>query len=276
MAVQNFQTGAFVNAQENYFAAPQQLNTQGQIIGHSHVVVEQLTALDQTTPTDPKKFAFFKGLNAAAQGGVLTADVTAGLPAGFYKVSSINTAANHQPVLVPIAQHGSLDDVSYVSFCGLWRRMHILIYRLQFTITDDGKPAASAATAATGSAAASGAAGAGAAAAKGTTAATNTKDALTATKDGGASQAAAVKGATAAKGAANGAASSSAAAANAKDAAAATTAKGVIAGQASAGKGAATASGAAAAKGVAPKTPAAGSEGKVSDANSRAQPQLTW
>jgi len=113
MAVANFQTGAFVNAQENYFAAPQQLNSGGQIVGHSHVVVEQLSALDQTTPTDPRKFAFFKGLNDAAVNGVLTADVTASLPAGFYKVSSINTAANHQPVLVPIAQHGSLDDVVY-------------------------------------------------------------------------------------------------------------------------------------------------------------------
>jgi hypothetical protein len=113
MAVANFETGNFVNAQENYFAAPQQLNSAGQIVGHSHVVVEQLSALDQTTPTDPRKFAFFKGLNAAAVNGVLTADVTSGLPAGFYKVSSINTAANHQPVLVPIAQHGSLDDVAY-------------------------------------------------------------------------------------------------------------------------------------------------------------------
>jgi hypothetical protein len=113
MAVANFETGNFVNADENYFAAPQQLNAQGQIVGHSHVVVEQLSALDQTTPTDPTKFAFFKGLNAAAVNGVLTADVTSGLPAGFYKVSSINTAANHQPVLVPIAQHGSLDDVAY-------------------------------------------------------------------------------------------------------------------------------------------------------------------
>jgi len=113
MAVANFETGNFVNAEENYFAAPQQLNAQGQIIGHSHVVVESLTSLDQTTPTNPKVFAFFKGLNAAAVNGLLTADVTAGLPAGFYKVSSINTAANHQPVLVPIAQHGSLDDVSY-------------------------------------------------------------------------------------------------------------------------------------------------------------------
>jgi len=113
MAVSNFQTGAFVNAQENYFSAPQQVNGQGQIIGHSHVVVEQLSALDQTTTTDPTKFAFFKGLNSAAVGGVLSADVTSGLPAGVYKVSSINTAANHQPCLVAIAQHGSLDDAVY-------------------------------------------------------------------------------------------------------------------------------------------------------------------
>jgi len=127
MAISNMQTGAFVNAVENYFSAPQQLNAQGQIIGHSHVVVETLTAFDQTTPLDPQKFAFFKGLNAAAAGGILTADVSSGLPAGFYKLSSINTAANHQPVLVPIAQHGSLDDVVY------------------FTITADGAPAQAAA-----------------------------------------------------------------------------------------------------------------------------------
>jgi len=113
MAIQNLQTGAFVNAAENYFSAPQQLSSQGAIVGHSHVVVETLAALDQTTPLDPKKFAFFKGLNAPASGGILTADVTSGLPAGFYKLSSINSAANHQPVLVPIAQHGSLDDAVY-------------------------------------------------------------------------------------------------------------------------------------------------------------------
>ncbi|KAF8804521.1 hypothetical protein BYT27DRAFT_7234501 [Phlegmacium glaucopus] len=113
MAINNMQTGAFVNAEENYFAAPQQLNGQGQIVGHSHVVVETLQALDQTTPTDPTKFAFFKGLNGAAQGGILTADVTAGLPAGAYRLCSINTATNHQPALVPIAQHGALDDCVY-------------------------------------------------------------------------------------------------------------------------------------------------------------------
>ncbi|KAF8641232.1 hypothetical protein AX17_000866 [Amanita inopinata Kibby_2008] len=113
MAIKNLETGNFVNAQENYFAAPQQLNNQGLIVGHSHVVVEQLGSLSQTTPTDPTKFAFFKGLNEAAQGGILSAAVTNGLPAGAYRLCSINAAANHQPAIVPIAQHGSLDDCVY-------------------------------------------------------------------------------------------------------------------------------------------------------------------
>lgn len=86
MAVQNLETGNFVNAQTNYFSAPQQLNPQGLIIGHSHVVIEALSSITQTEPTDPTTFAFFLGLNAAAVNGVLTANVTNGLPAGAYKV----------------------------------------------------------------------------------------------------------------------------------------------------------------------------------------------
>jgi len=125
MNIQNLETGHFVNAQANYFSAPQQLNSQGQIQGHSHVVVEPLTSLTDTSPSDPKKFAFFKGLNAAAVGGKLTAVVTNGLAPGVYKLSSINTAANHQPCIVPVAQHGSLDDAVF------------------FTVTEDGKAAVS-------------------------------------------------------------------------------------------------------------------------------------
>ncbi|PPR00030.1 hypothetical protein CVT24_009039, partial [Panaeolus cyanescens] len=113
MAIQKMVTGFFVNAQANYFAAPQTLNNQGQIQGHSHVVIEKLDSLDQTRPTDPKNFAFFKGLNEAARDGKLFAEVTGGLAPGFYKMSSINSAANHQPVIVPVAQHGSLDDAVY-------------------------------------------------------------------------------------------------------------------------------------------------------------------
>lgn len=113
MAIQNLDTGFFVNAQQNYFSAPQQVNGNGVIQGHSHVVIQKLESLGQTTPLDPERFEFFKGLNGAAQGGVLTAEVTNGLPAGVYKLSSINSAANHQPVLVAVAQHGALDDTVY-------------------------------------------------------------------------------------------------------------------------------------------------------------------
>ncbi|KAI0638863.1 hypothetical protein C8Q77DRAFT_1162845 [Trametes polyzona] len=114
MAISHLETGHFVNAQENYFAAPQVVNAQGDIQGHSHVVVDKLTSLDQTTPTDPlNDFVFFKGLNDVAQNGILSATVTGGLPAGTYRLASINSAANHQPVLVAVAQHGSLDDIIY-------------------------------------------------------------------------------------------------------------------------------------------------------------------
>ncbi|CDR48264.1 RHTO0S16e04830g1_1 [Rhodotorula toruloides] len=97
----------------NYFAAPQNVDQNGVIIGHSHVVIEPIDSLTTTTVSDPTQFAFFKGLNSPAQNGILSATVTGGLPAGTYKLSSINSAANHQPALVGVAQHGSLDDAVY-------------------------------------------------------------------------------------------------------------------------------------------------------------------
>ncbi|KAI0651471.1 hypothetical protein C8Q79DRAFT_36991 [Trametes meyenii] len=117
MAINNLETGHFTNANANYFAAPQVVNAQGNIQGHSHVVIDKLTSLDQTTPTDPLNgFVFFKGLNDKAENGVLSVLVgsqAGGLPKGFYRLASINAAANHQPALVAIAQHGALDDMIY-------------------------------------------------------------------------------------------------------------------------------------------------------------------
>ena len=115
MNVKNLATGNFVNAQANYFSAPQNIDNSGNIIGHSHVVIEAINEIDDTNPTDPNKFVFFKGLNEKANKGVLSVEVTDGLPVGTYRLASINSAANHQPVLVAVAQHGSLDDMIYVS-----------------------------------------------------------------------------------------------------------------------------------------------------------------
>ncbi|KAI0063136.1 hypothetical protein BV25DRAFT_448253 [Artomyces pyxidatus] len=112
MAVSNLDTGNFVNADSNYYSAPQ-ITVGGNIKGHTHVTVELMSGLDQTTTTNPTVFAFFKGVNGAAVNGIVTADVTNGLPAGTYRLASINTAENHQPCLVAVAQHGSLDDMVY-------------------------------------------------------------------------------------------------------------------------------------------------------------------
>ncbi|KAH8100290.1 hypothetical protein BXZ70DRAFT_180759 [Cristinia sonorae] len=113
LAVAHLETGHFVNASSNFYSAPQEVGAGGDIKGHSHVVIEKLASMTQTTPTDPTKFVFFKGLNLA--GDVLSAEVTNGLDEGVYRIASVMTAANHQPVLSPVAQHGSADDMIYIS-----------------------------------------------------------------------------------------------------------------------------------------------------------------
>ena len=137
MAINNLNTGNFVNPNTNYFAAPQQLDGTGTILGHSHFVIQSLPSVTSTQPLDPTVFAFFqcvqclilhsgahvvfiRGLNGKASGGQLTGQVSKGLPAGAYRVFSINTAANHQPVLGPVAQHGSFDDAVYVRGLCFW------------------------------------------------------------------------------------------------------------------------------------------------------------
>ncbi len=104
--------GSFTNAQETYYSAPQDLNGQGQIIGHTHLTIQDLgNSLAPTQPPDPVSFVFFKGVNDDGNGnGLLSATVTGGLPAGNYRVCSMTSSANHQPVLMPVAQRGAQDD----------------------------------------------------------------------------------------------------------------------------------------------------------------------
>jgi hypothetical protein len=55
---------------------------------------------------------FFKGINDAGNGkSLLSADVTGGLPAGNYRVCSMSSSVNHQPVLMPVAQRGTQDGI---------------------------------------------------------------------------------------------------------------------------------------------------------------------
>lgn len=103
--------GSFTNADATYYAAPQFLQG-GKVVGHTHVTVQDLgSSLNPQTPADPTQFAFFKGINDAGNGqGLLQAVVQGGLPAGNYRVCTMASASNHQPVLMPVAQRGTADD----------------------------------------------------------------------------------------------------------------------------------------------------------------------
>ena len=115
MATRHLDTGHFTNPDSNYYAAPQRINSQNDVIGHSHFVIEKLSCLRSSKPLNPSEFAFFKGVNTAADdNGIVSINVTNGLPRGVYRLASINTSNNHAPILVPVAQHGSLDDQIYV------------------------------------------------------------------------------------------------------------------------------------------------------------------
>jgi hypothetical protein len=108
---QNLVAGSFTNADATYYAAPQSLSG-GKVVGHTHVTVQDLgSSLNPTKALDATQFAFFKGINDAGNGqGLLTAVVTGGLPAGNYRVCTMASASNHQPVLMPVAQRGTPDD----------------------------------------------------------------------------------------------------------------------------------------------------------------------
>lgn len=115
----NLVAGSFTNADATYYAAPQTLSG-GLVVGHTHVTVQDLgNSLNPTTALDATKFAFFKGINDAGNGkGLLTAVVTGGLPAGNYRVCTMASASNHQPVLMPVAQRGTADDCTKFTVSG--------------------------------------------------------------------------------------------------------------------------------------------------------------
>lgn len=108
--ISNLAPGSFTNPALTYYAAPQNLDNAGRIIGHTHVTVQKID-LNSENPPDPEVFQFFKGINDAGNGqGLLSATAEQGLPEGDYRVCTMTSASNHQPVLMPVAQRGAQDD----------------------------------------------------------------------------------------------------------------------------------------------------------------------
>ena len=108
---EHLNAGFFTNPTTNYYTAPQDLDGNGDIIGHCHVTIQDIGDMQTTAPPDPTTYAFFKGIDDAGNGqGLLKATVQDGLPVGNYRVCTMIAARNHQPVNMPVAQRGAQDD----------------------------------------------------------------------------------------------------------------------------------------------------------------------
>lgn len=111
--VENVETGHFSDPETQYYTEPQSINDDGLILGHLHVVVQQITT--PKTPLDPTVFQFFEGLNDPGTGvgkgaQSLTATVDGGLSAGNYRLCTLSGTDSHQPWIMPVAKRGSQDD----------------------------------------------------------------------------------------------------------------------------------------------------------------------
>lgn len=112
VAVRKLDAGYLVNPVASYYTAPQDLDAQGRIKGHLHIVVQRLAAgYGARVPPDPLDFAYFKGLDDPLdEQGELHAQVPGGLPVGIYRLCTMMSSRNHQPVVMPVANRGAQDD----------------------------------------------------------------------------------------------------------------------------------------------------------------------
>ena len=137
IASTNFKTGVFTNETSTFLAAPQQLDpTDGTILGHYHIVIEALTSFGQTATTDPRIFTFSKEV---PEDLIASTPITQGLPPGFYRMTATAHAANHQPVLVSVMQHGFLNDVVYVRPVTFSEQSHSKFMKTQFSVVPQNK-----------------------------------------------------------------------------------------------------------------------------------------
>ncbi|EQL03365.1 ribosomal protein s17 [Ophiocordyceps sinensis CO18] len=111
--VTNLDTGKFTNPKTTYYTAPQKLNDQGIIIGHLHFTCQDIgpDLNPQQAPNANKMVVFKDVLTQADATGLASAEIGDNeLPPGNYRCCTIVSAANHQPVLMPLGLRGGQDD----------------------------------------------------------------------------------------------------------------------------------------------------------------------
>ncbi|EQL02218.1 ribosomal protein s17 [Ophiocordyceps sinensis CO18] len=111
--IANLNAGSFTNATSTYYSAPQFLDKEGRVVGHTHITIQNLDeTLDGGPVPDPAKFATFKAITDEGDGkGLLSTTVDGGLTTpGEKRMCTLVAAANHQPVIMAAALRGAQDD----------------------------------------------------------------------------------------------------------------------------------------------------------------------
>ncbi|KAL0069329.1 hypothetical protein AAF712_003694 [Marasmius tenuissimus] len=118
LGVKNLATGNFASSRTNFLSAPQQVDSNGLVLGHTAIVIEKLETLNQTVPTNPTRFDLYNATLELFTDGFHGFNVSKGLPAGFYRLSSVTTDANHHLIVAPLLQYGAIDDAVYFTVRG--------------------------------------------------------------------------------------------------------------------------------------------------------------
>lgn len=106
----HLRSGFQANPSASYYSAPQNLDEDGDIIGHCHITIQDIGSLQTTQAPDPRDIAYFTVINTEGEGGLLETEIIDGLPAGAYRICTMIVSRNHQPVVMPIGQRGAQDD----------------------------------------------------------------------------------------------------------------------------------------------------------------------
>ena len=86
----HLRAGFQANPSSSYYAAPQNLDENGDVIGHCHVTIQDIGSLRATKAPDPLDFAYFTVVNNEGNGdGLLQTAVIGGLPAGAYRICTM-------------------------------------------------------------------------------------------------------------------------------------------------------------------------------------------
>lgn len=123
----NIALGSFTDPKSTFYDAPTRLTEQGEVIGHTHIACQLMSAnsFNPENPPDAEKPDFFKGIDdpGETENGITTVEATVeagelAQGAGCYRCCTMTGGANHQALGMPIAQRGTQDSCTFFSVGG--------------------------------------------------------------------------------------------------------------------------------------------------------------